>query len=322
MFATYHRGMATAVVATAYGGPEVLSLAEVEVPAPGPGEVTIAVRAAGVNPFDHKRYSGMFGTDPAALPLRLGLEVAGVVTAVGADAVGPAGPISVGDEVIAPVSGGYASAVNAPAARVVPKPADVDWKQAAGVLSVGGTAVHLLTATGVGPGDTVLIHGAAGSVGAIAAQLAVARGARVIGTAAAGRHERLRGYGVEPVEYGAGLADRVKALAPNGIDAAIDTVGTDEAVDVSLELVADRDRIATIAAFARAGADGFKALGGGPGADAGTEIRANAWRELLESLSAGKLDLVIAKTFPLTDVAAAHEFVLDGHAGGKVILLP
>lgn len=299
-----------------------MSLIDVEVPEPGPGEVTIAVRAAGVNPFDYKFYSGAFGTDPSKLPLRPGLEVAGVVTAVGADAVGPAGPISVGDEVIAQVSGGYATALTTSAARVVPKPADVDWKQAAGVLSVGGTAVHLLAATGVGPGDTVLVHGAAGSVGALAAQLAVARGARVIGTASAGRHERLRAYGVEPVEYGPGLADRVKALAPNGVDAAIDTVGTDEAVDVSLALVSDRARFASIVAFGRAAADGFKVLGMGPGADPGTEIRGNAWRELLPLLSAGKLDLAIAKTFPLAEAAAAHTFVMDGHAGGKVILLP
>lgn len=299
-----------------------MSLIDVDVPDPGPGDVTIAVRAAGVNPFDYKLYSGAFGTDPSKLPIRLGLEVAGVVTAIGPDAVGPAGPIEVGDEVIATVGGGYATAVTANASRVVPKPADVDWKQAAGVLSVGGTAVHLLAATAVGPGDTVLVHGAAGSVGALAAQLAVARGARVIGTASPSRHERLRAYGVEPVAYGPGLADRVKALAPKGIDAAIDTAGTDEAVDVSLELVADRGRIASIVAFGRAATDGFKVLGQGPGADPGTEIRGNAWRELLPLLSAGKLDLAIAKTFPLAEVAAAHTFVMDGHAGGKVILLP
>ncbi|AYF74851.1 NADP-dependent oxidoreductase [Nocardia yunnanensis] len=314
--------MATAVVATSYGGPEVLSLIDVEVPDPGPGEVTIAVRAAGVNPFDYKLYSGAFGTDPGKLPLRLGLEVAGVVTAVGPDATGPAGPIAIGDEVLAQVTGGYTSAITVPATVVVPKPADVDWKQAAGVQSVGGTAVHMLAATRVGPGDTVLVHGAAGSVGALAAQLAVARGARVIGTASPSRHERLRAYGVEPVAYGPGLADRVKALAPNGIDAALDTVGTDEAVDVSLELVPDRARFASIVAFGRAAADGFQVLGNGPGADPGTEIRGNAWRELLPLLAAGKLDLAIAKTFPLAEAAAAHEFVKDGHAGGKVILLP
>ncbi|MCP9624088.1 NADP-dependent oxidoreductase [Nocardia otitidiscaviarum] len=314
--------MAIAIIATAYGGPEVLTPIEIDVPAPGPGEVTVEVRAAGVNPFDYKRYSGAFGTDPDALPMRLGGEVSGVVTAVGPDAVGPAGPIHLGDEVLARVDGGYATAVTARADRVVPKPKAVSWEVAAGIQAVGGTAVHTLAATAVRAGDTVLVHGAAGSVGATAAQLAVARGARVIGTAAPARHERLRGYGVEPVAYGPGLADRVRALAPGGVDAAIDTVGTDEAVDVSLALVADRARIATIAAFGRVAETGIKALGGGPGADPGTEIRAGAWRELLELLGADKLELVIAATYPLTEVAAAHEFVIAGHAGGKVVLLP
>lgn len=314
--------MAKAIVATTYGGPEVLDLIEVDVPEPGPGEVTVEVRAAGVNPFDYKRYSGYFGKDPKALPIRLGGEVSGVVTAVGADAVGLAGPIQVGDEVLTRADGGYATAVTVSAARVIPKPGKVAWEVAAGIQAVGGTAVHTLAATGVSAGDTVLIHGAAGSVGAIAAQLAVARGARVIGTAAPSRHERLRGYGIEPVAYGPGLADRVRALAPKGIDAAIDTVGTDEAIDVSLELVADRSRIATIAAFGRVPETGIKALGGGPGADPGTEIRNNAWRELLDLLSDNKLDLVIAATYPLAEAADAHRFVIDGHAGGKVILLP
>ncbi|WP_067813020.1 NADP-dependent oxidoreductase [Nocardia inohanensis] len=313
--------MATAVVATSYGGPEVLSLIEVEVPEPGPGQVTVEVRAAGVNPFDYKRYSGAFGTDPNALPIRLGLEFSGVVTAVGPDAEGPAGPVRVGDEVIGRAEGGYATAITLPAARTVPKPAELSWEVASGLLSTGGTAVHLLAATSVGAGDTVLVHGAAGSVGSLAAQLAVARGARVIGTASAGRHERLRGYGVEPVEYGPGLADRVRALAPNGIDAALDTVGGDEAVDVSLDLVANRSRIASIVAFGRADT-GIRLLGGGPGADPGTEIRGNAWRELVPLAAAGKLDVVIAATYPLSEVTAAHEFVRDGHAGGKVVLLP
>ncbi|MFI1917071.1 zinc-binding alcohol dehydrogenase family protein [Nocardia sp. NPDC020380] len=314
--------MATAIVATTYGGPEVLSPVEIDVPAPGPGEVTVRIHATAVNPIDYKRYSGAFGTNPAALPLRLGLEAAGEVIAAAADAEGPAGAIHIGDEVIIRTEGAYATELTVPAEKVLPKPADVSWEVASGILTVGGTALHMLAATGVGPGDTVLIHGAAGSVGSIAAQLAVARGARVIGTAAADRHERLRAYGVESVEYGPGLADRVRALAPNGIDVALDTVGTDEAVDVSLELVPDRGRIATIAAFGRTAETGIKGLGGGPGADPGTEIRRNAWRELLDLAAAGKLDVVISKTFPLDEVRLAHEFVIDGHAGGKVILLP
>lgn len=315
--------MVRAAVATAFGGPEVLSVVEVPLSDPGPGEVTVEVRAASINPIDYKLYSGAFGSDPAQLPMRLGLEAAGVLTAVGPDAAGPQGPLAVGNEVIAlDLNGGYASAVNAKAASVYQKPPGLGWNEAAGLILTGATATHLVEATGVGKGDTVLIHGASGGVGLSAAQLAVERGARVIGTAGDRRHEALRGYGIEPVAYGDGLADRVRALAPDGVDAALDTVGTDEAVDVSLELVSARDRIATIAAFARAPEAGIQLLGNGPGADPGVEIRANARPHLIQLAGDGKLDVVVAKTFPLDEVTAAHELVRGGHAGGKVVLLP
>ncbi len=209
--------MATKIVATAFGGPEVLSVVEAEVPQPGPGEVVIAVKAAGINLFDHKIITGAMGADPARLPLPVGLEVAGVVTAVGPDAVGPAGPIGVGDEVVAhPVDGGYADTVTAPAKVVVPKPPALDWPVAGSILLVGGTAAHALQVAAAKPGETLLVHGAAGSVGQIAAQLAVQDGARVIGTAGESNHEMLRSYGSIPVTYGPGLADRVRALAPDG----------------------------------------------------------------------------------------------------------
>ena len=217
--------MATKIVATAFGGPEVLSVVEADVPQPGPGEVVIAVKAASINPIDHKIVSGAMGADAARLPLPVGLEVAGVVTAVGPDAAGPAGPISVGDEVIAaPVNGGYADTVTAPAKVVVPKPAALDWPRAASILLVGGTAAHALQVAAAKPGETLLVHGAAGGVGQIAAQLAVQDGARVIGTAGESNHELLRSYGVIPVTYGPGLVDRVRGLAPDGVDAAIDTI--------------------------------------------------------------------------------------------------
>lgn len=314
--------MATAIVATAYGGPEVLSAVDVEVPEPGPGEVTIAVRAVAVNPIDHKAYSGAFGTDPAALPMRLGSELSGVVSRVGPDAEGAAGPLRVGDEVIAyRVSGAYATEVTAPSRVVVPKPPRLGWAEAAGLLLTGATAVHTLSAAGVKDGDTLLVHGVSGGVGLAVAQLAAMRGARVLGTARKSRHEGLRQYGVEPVAYGAGLADRVRTAAPGGVDAAIDTVGTDEAVDVSLELVPDRGRIVTIAAFGRAAEAGIKLLGNGPGADPGTRIRAAAWSELLPLAADGRLRVVVAQTFPLSEAAAAHRLVATGHAGGKVVLL-
>jgi len=172
--------MSLVCIATGYGGPEVLSVTDQPTPEPGPGEARIEVRAIGVNPVDHKAYSGMFGTDPARLPLRLGFEAAGVVTAVGPDAIGPAGPVAVGDEVIAyRAPGAYAAELVVPAQALVPKPASLDWAQAAGLLLTGATAWHALVATGVHAGDTVLIHGAAGGVGLVAVQLAAARGATV-----------------------------------------------------------------------------------------------------------------------------------------------
>jgi NADPH:quinone reductase-like Zn-dependent oxidoreductase len=314
--------MATVIVATEYGGPEVLAAVQSEVAAPARGEVTIEVRAAGVNPIDYKVYSGAMGDSPEKLPMRLGLEVAGVVTEVGPDAAGPGGPLSVGDEVIAyPTQGGYATEVTVPAAVVVPKPAELSWEEASGVLLAGATAVHALAVVKLGAGDTVLIHGASGGVGLLAVQLAVAAGARVLATAGEQRHDLLREYGAVPLTYGPGLADRIRDAAPSGVDAAIDAVGTDEAVDVSLALVPEKTRIVSIAAFHRADS-GIVLIGGGPGADPGTELRANAWRQLLPLAASGKLTVRVARTYPLADAAEAHRFVADGHAGGKVILLP
>jgi len=315
--------MTHAVLATSYGGPEVLEVQDVEVPAPRDGEVTIDVRAAGVNPFDIKVYSGAMGSDPGRLPIRLGLEVSGVVSAVGAEATGPAGLVEVGDEVIGyPVSGGYAGSVTVPATSVFPKPGSLSFEQAAGLSATGVTAYHLLEATRVGLGDTVLVHGVSGGVGLTTAQLAGERGATVIGTAAAERHDALRDLGITPVEYGEGLADRVRALAPDGVHVALDTVGTDEAVDTSLALVDDHDRIATIAAFGRAEQAGIRLLGNGPGADPGTDIRDHARLVLTALVERGLLRVVVARSFPLAEVADAHALVAEGHAGGKVVLTP
>jgi NADPH2:quinone reductase len=315
--------MSEVVVATGYGGPEVLSVIDVPTPEPGRGEVRIAVRAAGVNPIDHKTYSGQLGTDPSNLPLRLGNEAAGVVTAVGTDATGPAGPNAVGDEVIAyRAPGAYAAELVVPASAVVPKPATMPWEEAGGLMLTGATAVHTLEAVGLREGETVLVHGAAGGVGHLAVQLAAARGATVLGTASPGKHDLLRELGATPVAYGPGLADRVRAAAPQGIDAAIDTVGTDEAVDVSLELVPDRSRIATIAAFGRAHEAGIKLLGNGPGADPGTQIREAARLQLTEAVSAGRLRVLVAATYPLREAAAAHRDSMTARTTGKIILLP
>jgi NADPH:quinone reductase-like Zn-dependent oxidoreductase len=184
------------------------------------------------------------------------------------------------------------------------------------------TAWHCLAATGVGEGDTVLIHGGAGGVGTMAVQLAVARGAIVFATASPARHAFVRELGAIPVSYGPGLADRIRQAVPGGVDAALDLVGTDEAVDVSTEFVADRARIATIAAFGRAGQAGIKALGGGPGADPGTQIRTAARLDLARLVAEGTLRVFVTQTFPLARAADAHLAIMDGHTSGKIALLP
>jgi len=156
----------------------------------------------------------------------------------------------------------------------------------------------------------------------MAVQLAVARGATVIGTASPARHDLLRELGAHPVAYGDGLAGRVRAAAPDGVDAALDLIGTDEAVDVSLALVSDRARIATIAAFARGGEAGIKVLGNGPGADPGTEIRDAARLELARLAGDGSLRVFVTQTFPLAGVADAHRAIMGGHVTGKIALIP
>jgi NADPH:quinone reductase len=316
--------VASVVVATGYGSPDVLSVIDEPVPAPADGQARIEVRAAGVNPIDFKVYSGAFGTDPARLPMRLGSEVAGVVAEVGPNAIGATGQeLSVGDEVIGyRVAGGYASELIASGDALTPKPPTLNWPQAAGLMLTGVTAWHCLVAADVTQGDTVLMHGAAGGVGIMAIQLAVAKGAKVIATASPRRHEFLTDLGATPVAYGEGLIDRVRQAAPGGVDVALDLVGTEEAIDVSLELVLNRARIITIAAFGRAGQVGIKAIGGGPGADPGTEIRSAARLELAKLAGLGKLRVFIDQTFPLAKTADAHRAISAGHAGGKIVLIP
>src|ERR1700734_3324523 len=297
-----------AVCAVAYGGPEVLSVVEAKLPSPGPGEVTIEVRAAGVNPIDYKIYSGALGRSADNLPMRLGLEIAGVITEVGPGAAGTVGPLSVGDEVIAyPTAGGYATAVTVPANTVVPKPAELSWEQASGLLLVGATAVHAVAVAKVSPGDTVLIHGGSGAVGLLAVQLSLAAGATVVATASERNQTLLREVGAVALTYGPGLLDRVRQAAPAGINAAIDAVGTDEAIDVSLAVVPEPSRIVSIAAFHRADT-GIKLIGHGPGGDPGTEIRSNAWRRLLPLAATGELSPLPVKTYPLAEAAEAHAF--------------
>src|SRR3954451_13580915 len=310
------------VVATAYGGPEVLELVEQEVAEPGPGEAVLEVRAAGVNPVDWKMYSGVRGRDRSVLPMRLGMEGSGVLIAVGPDAVGPAGPLAIGDEVIAyRIAGAYAERVVVPAVAVVPKPPEVSFELAGGLMLAGVTAIHALTAVGAKPGDTVLVHAASGAVGRIAVQVARARGIDVIGTAAPAHHGELRALGAEPVAYGDGLLERVRSVGGNHVEAAIDAAGTDEAIDTSLALVADRTRIATVANAGRGLREGIRVLGGAPGADPGREIRQAARVELAALAAQGAVTLDVTP-YPLAEAAAAHRESIEGHPRGKLVLTP
>ena len=311
------------VVASAYGGPEVLSTIRTTLDPPAPDQILIEVRAAGANPVDVKLYSGSYGQDPAALPLPLGFEASGIVKEVGGELEGPCGPISVGDEVIAfRVSGAYATGLLATASEVLAKPASMSFEEASGLMLAGVTAMHTLKATATHSGDTLLVHGASGGVGLMAVQLAVADGVRVIGTANSSQHDLLRQLGVEPVVYGDGLLERVRELAPAGIDAAIDLVGSDEATDVSRVLVPDPARVATIVSTERSRALGVQALGGGPGADPGAAIREAARLELLRRVQDGSLRVIVDASYPLSEVATAHRELARGHAHGKIVLVP
>ena len=313
-------GTARRVIAPRYGGPEVLEVVEEEVTQAGPGQVTVEVRAAGLNPADYKMVEGAYSKDPDGLPVRPGYEVAGVIAALGADTEIASGGGAVGDEVLAfRVQGGYASTITVPAKDVFAKPAALDFPEAANLLLAGTTAEDMLRVVEAREGDTLLVHGASGAVGVMVLQLARARGMRAIGTASERRFDEVRRFGGEPVAYGVGLEERVRALAPDGVDAALDCVGTDEAVDVSLA-VAPTERIVTIAAPARAQQEGFRAV---VGRDPESAAFRDSVRAGLIALAArGELVVPMARTYPLEEAGAALAFLSDEHPGGKLALLP
>ncbi len=304
-------------VAVAFGGPEVLRDVEVDVPDPGPGEVTIDVRAAGMNPADAKHIAP--GQDPALLPLPVGFEVAGVVTALGPQTELASGGGTPGDEVVAQVSGGYTTAITTSASSVFAKPQVLSFPEAANLLLVGTTAADLLHASGAREGETVLLHGAAGAVGVSVLQQARLLGVRVVGTASPANFGFVQVYGGTPVAYGPGLLDRVLAAAPEGVAAALDTVGSDEAGDVSLALVADRRRVVTIAAAPRARADGYVFVGASNPASG--PFRARARSRILKLARDGDLVVPMAGTFAFADAPAALAALTGPHPPGKLALV-
>ncbi|MEV7280449.1 NADP-dependent oxidoreductase [Streptomyces sp. NPDC093111] len=296
-----------------YGGPEELALVELPDPKVAPGEVLVRVVAAGINPVDWKLAAG--GLDPlmvAHFPLIPGWDVAGVVERNGLDST----EFAPGDEVFGYIRkdsaehGSYAEKVSVPVRMLARKPRALSWAQTAGLPLAGLTALQAADRVGVGAGDTVLVHAAAGGVGSLGTQLALARGARVIGTASPANHAFLRELGAEPVAYGPGLADRVRELAPGGVDAALDFVGG-EAVDVSVELLASPTRLASIADH-RAAALGGHYVWVRPDGAGLTALAALA--------DEGRLTVPVEKVLPLSEAAEAWRLNSGGHTRGKLVL--
>lgn len=304
--------MPTAITYDRVGGPEVLELTDVELPEPGPGQVRLAVRAAGVNPIDWKILRGLFGGAPEGRR-GIGVEVAGVV-----DAVGPGvDAFAVGDEVLGrPLGGGgYAQYVPAKVDELVRKPAAMGWELAGGLTVAAETAYRALTHLGVSSGDTLLIHGASGAVGTLATQLAVARGATVLGTASAGNHDFLRSLGATPLAYGEGLVERVQAIVPK-VDAVFDTAGKGALPD-SIELTGGTARVITIA-DPQAAELGVRFTGGAEPSFPLPEVFA----EVFPLWEQGTLRLPSGGSYPLARAADALTESESGHPGGKLVIVP
>ena len=313
--------MSIAIAYTEFGGPDVLREIEIPTPAPGTGEVAIRVEAAGVNPIEWKLRAGVRPSAPITEPRRVGTDGAGVVTAVGADVDG----FRVGDPVVfTRVSGAYASDVVAAASRVHSRPHGVTAAQGAALGIPVGTAYQTLRSLSVGDGDTLLVHGGSGAVGQALIQYAVLWGATVVATSSERRFDTVRGLGAIPVTYGEGLAERVREAAPQGVTVAIDAAGTDEALQVSVDFVADRQRVATLVRGKDAAAFGIRAFSGGS-PEPLTEQQL-AWRDeavpvTLALLAAGRFHIEVGPSFPLSEAAEAHRVVESG-TDGKVTLLP
>ena len=292
-----------------YGGVNVLEVVDVPRPEPGPGEVLVAVKAAGINPGEAKIREGLY---PAAFPSGEGSDLAGTVEQPGHGVTG----LAVGDEVIGFTSNraSHAEYVLVEEQNLTRKPAGVPWDVAGALYVAGTTAWAAVRAVAPGPGDTVVVAGAAGGVGSIAVQLAKRAGATVVGLAGPENHEWLRAHGVIPVSYGDGVAERI-GEATASVDAFIDTYGVDY-VELALELGVQPARIDTIADFAAI--QRYAVKGDGRAAVSSATVLA----ELAGLIAAGELEVPIAATFPLAQVRDAHELLGKGHIRGKIVLVP
>lgn len=288
-----------------FGGPEVLEIVDLPDPHPGPGQVRIAVRAAGVNASDWKKRQGLMDDD---LPQTLGHEAAGVVDELGEGVT----DVALGDRVFGFSADGAAQAELVVLGYYAPVPASLDFAGAAALPAAVETAARALDQLDVHSGVAVLVNGASGSVGSAAVQLAVARGARVIGTASPANHEYLRSLGAEAIAYGDGLVGRVRELGT--IDLALDVAGSGVLAEL-IELTGGPERVVTIADFAGAREYGVVFSRG----DGGRALHVVG--EIGVLIEAGRFALPVARTFPLAEVAQAQVASEQGHLRGKIVLV-
>ena len=306
--------MAKAVRFDRYGDIDVLYVADVEIPAPGPGEVVVQMKAAGINPGEASIRKGLLhAAVPATFPSGEGSDLAGVVHDVGAGVTA----WSAGDEVLgwSWSRSSHAEYVVVPADQLIAKPPELSWPVAGALYVVGVTAFAAVRAVAAGPGDTVVVSAAAGGVGSIVVQLLQVRGARVIGIASEAHHEWLIAHGVVPVRYGDGLADRLRDAADGKIDAFIDLFGP-EYLRLAVELGVPLQRIETIISFAAAQELGTKAEGSGDATS--TEVLA----EMAGLVAAGRIEIPIAATYHLDQVREAFTELEQRHTRGKIVLVP
>ncbi len=306
--------MARAVHFDHYGDRDVLYVADVDIPRPALGEVVVAVKAAGLNPGEAAiRQGALEARFPATFPSGEGSDLAGVVHEVGEGV----SEFAVGDEVLgwSERRSSHADYVAVPVSQLIAKPPELSWEVAGSLYVVGCTGFVAVRAVDVSPGDTVAVSAAAGGVGTVVVQLLKAKGATVIGIASPPHHEWLMAHGVVPVAYGDELAERVKAAAPQGIDAFIDLFGP-AYLQLAVELGVVKDRIETIISFEKAAELGTKAQGSGDGST--TEILST----VATLVASGRVEIPIAATYPLEKVREAYAELEQRHTLGKIVLVP
>jgi NADPH:quinone reductase-like Zn-dependent oxidoreductase len=290
-----------------FGGPEVLEIVDLPDPHAAPGQIRVAVRAVGVNPTDLKARQGQIGGE---LPQTIGYDVAGVVDEVGEGV----SDVSVGDRVFGFSDDGAASAELTLVSNYARIPDSLGFVKAAALPVAIEVATRTLDGLGVGAGSTLLINGAAGGIGSAAVQLAVVRGAHVIGIDGPTRLEYIRSLGAEPVVYGEGLSERVRKVAPGGVDLALDIAGNGILPEL-IELAGAPENVVTVADFRGAQENGVKFSRG----DDGRAVY--ALDEIGALIESGQFALPVTQTFPLEEIATAHRVMESGPLPGKIVLV-